>query len=111
MAAGMPVLASVAMATGGIVDLGDASEKFAGTLVVQLTGTWTGTITFQASIDGSTYISVLATPIDSSTAVTSPASGATGIWTIDATNLQKIRVNCTAGGTGTVNIFRSQRIG
>lgn len=111
MAVGMPIAGSVTMSAGGIVALGDASEKFAGTLGIQLVGTWTGTVTFQATIDGSTWVSILATPIDSATAVTSPASGAVGIWTIDATNMQQIRLNCTAGGTGTLNVYRSQRIG
>lgn len=99
------------MVGGGIVSLGDASEKFAGTIGVQLTGTWTGTIAFEASIDAVTFKPIYGTPIASPTAVTGPTSGTNDIWVIDATNMQTTRVNCTAGGTGTVNIFRSQRIG
>lgn len=111
MAAGMPALQSMSMVAGGTVALGDASATFAGTLGLQLTGTWTGTITFQASIDGVTWVSIYGMPIGSSTPALGPTSGVNDIWVIDATNMQQVRLNCTAGGTGTVVIYRSMRVG
>ena len=85
------------------------SDAFAGIVGLQITGTWTGTVTFQGTINGSTWVSVLAVPSDSTTAVTTTT--ANGIWRIDAAGYQAVRANFTTPTSGTVVVRAFAGIG
>jgi hypothetical protein len=67
-------------------------------LEVQLTGTWTATVSFQGSNDDTTYSSIQAFPIGGGATVTSAT--AVGQWVIPVT-AQWIRVRVTAYTSGT----------
>lgn len=65
----------------------------------QIAGTWTGTITFEGSIDGQTFTSLTVTPTDSTTGVTSTT--ANGVWLGACGGLAIVRARMTAAPTGT----------
>ena len=67
---------------------------------IQVTGTWTGQLDFQASIDGSTFVSIYATSLISVVNATT----ANGEFIVPCAGQMKIRVYATsiASGTGAV---------
>ena len=105
-------LGTIDMSAGGTLALGSGDDGRASTLAFQTVGTWTGTLTIEATIDGTTYVAVLGVPAGSTTAATTVASGAEVITRVDATGYSLVRLNGTAGGSGSVAIYRSTpRIG
>lgn len=69
-----------------------------GTVVLQLAGTFTGTVTFQVSNDGSTWVSALAWPAAGAAVPVSTAT-AVGQWLIPASG-RFFRAQITTAGTG-----------
>src|SRR5271165_4282413 len=69
---------------------------------VTISGTWSATLMFEGSADGQNFSVLTATPIGSSTSVTSTA--ANGSWQIATAGLQVIRVRCSAYTSGTANV-------
>lgn len=67
---------------------------------VLVTGTWTGTLTFEGSIDGGTTW-VANTARFTGTSYTGASVTANGIFSLDATGLTNFRVRATAAMTGT----------
>ena len=64
-----------------------------------ISGTWTGTITFEGSADGGTTWSAIdAFPLGSRTAVTTTTAG--GQWQINAAGLTTLRMRASATITG-----------
>lgn len=75
---------------------------FAG-LGIQITGTWTGTLQFEGSIDGSAFAALGASPASAlSTAVTSTTGN--GIWQAACHGLKIVRVRASALASGTALI-------
>jgi hypothetical protein len=70
-----------------------------GAVGIQVTGTWTGTLTFNVSVDGSTFTTVSLTPSNSVTLATSTT--ANGVWYIANCFFQSLQVAATAAITGT----------
>jgi hypothetical protein len=103
--AGAQHLASGSLTTNGqsvSTSLGPSVDGAA----VQVTGTWTGTLTFQGSIDGSTFVSVLAT---SATAGTGGATtNANGIFSFANLGYRTVRVTATAEMTGAAVVTIAQ---
>lgn len=87
-----------------VVTLGSGT----GAAGVSITGTWTGTITFQVSIDGSQFTNATggAVPFGGGTAVNSTT--ANGQWRIDATNVYQLCMYGSAAITGTAHIVIDQ---
>lgn len=73
---------------------------------VQVTGTWTGTLTFQGSVDGSNFVSILATNLTSGASVTTTT--ASGAFSITNAGFRSIRVSATAAMTGTAVVVINQ---
>ena len=75
-----------------------------GAFGIQLSGTWVGTVTFQGTLDNSTWSSVGVVP--SGQATTTTTATANGLWQGSGSGLLKIRANMTAytSGTATVNL-------
>lgn len=73
----------------------------AGIVVFQLVdgGSWNGTITFYATVDGSTPIAILATPVGSTTGATTAT--AAGIYRIDAAGV-RVRAKATTVAAGSM---------
>lgn len=65
----------------------------------QITGTWTGTVTFEGSVDGANFVAMAATPlIGGATASTATANGA---WRCNLAGLVAMRLRGSATITGT----------
>lgn len=87
----------------GCQDINTAGQ---GSIGIQITGTWVGTITFQSSLgqtSASTFTSLLVTPSNSTTAVTTTT--ANGLWTTPIAGINQVRVVFTAYTSGTANIL------
>jgi hypothetical protein len=74
-----------------------------GSIGIQVTGTWTGTITFRASIDNATFTDLEVLPSNSGTAVTTTT--ANGVWSAPVAGYNTIRIVFTAHSSGTANLF------
>jgi hypothetical protein len=91
----------------GDIDANDESvlisnAQGAGTLGLQVTGTFTGTIVVECSIDNSNYQAIRITPTNSTTAATSLTS--TGVWTGAVAGCRRIRARSTAWTSGTATV-------
>lgn len=87
----------------GCQDINTAGQ---GSIGIQITGTWVGTITFQSTLgrtSDSTFTSLLVTPSNSTTAVSTTT--ANGVWTTPIAGINQVRVVFTAYTSGTANIL------
>ena len=86
------------------VQLGEGSLQANSFMAIQLTGTFSATVEFEGTIDGSTWFDVAVLPYgslyDPTDAVTSAT--AVGAWRLDASGLQNVRLNCSTYTSGTV---------
>lgn len=80
------------------------------TALVQITGTWTGTITFQGSVDGSTFFTIPAVSIDSSGVIVDNTT-ANGNWLLNISGLEKVRIYATTISSGTAVVDTHLSIG
>lgn len=85
----------------GCIDLNVAGE---GTIGIQITGTWSGTITFRSTVDNSTYTSFLVTSTTSGSSASTTT--ANGIWTASVAGLTTVRVVFTSYSSGTATVVR-----
>src|SRR3989442_707788 len=74
-----------------------------GTIAVQVTGTFTGTLQFEGTLDGTNYVAVNGLPVASATTTTSTT--ATGMWQVSSAGLQKFQVRASALSSGTATIY------
>lgn len=87
------------------------------TIAIQVTGTYTGVLTVQGTVDGVNWVALGGTQAltNLNTAVQSAtiASAAVGVWQADISGLQGVRVTALAAVTGTavVSLVGSQRSG
>ena len=89
-------------ATNDAVRLDIASFLY---VAIQLTGTWTGTVTFEVSMDGTTWVAFNMTPSNSGTdASTSTANGG---FSKTCGGYDLIRARFSTATSGTVNVFIS----
>lgn len=92
-------------AQGTIAALNDAvvmPTLNVGTVGFQLTGTWSGTVSFEGSIDGQNWIAVDADPVPSGAAVTS--ASANGIFQIPCSGVTQVRARLSAVTSGGVTV-------
>ena len=73
--------------------------KNTGGVSITISASYSGTMQFEASADGSNYFSLSVTPLNGGSAVTSTTS-TQGIWTTNASGLNNIRVRAQAGYSG-----------
>ena len=87
-----------------------ASDAFAGQIVYQILGTWSGTITWYATQDGSTTdYAIQATPLGTGTAATTTTTN--GIFRIDASGLIDVFAKMTSYSSGTATLIPTWVIG
>lgn len=86
-----------------------ATDQYAGTVTYQLTGTFTATIEWQGTIDGTNFVAIQATNLNSGTAATTAT--AAGLYRIDATGLRLVRGTTTAYTSGTATLSAAAAIG
>lgn len=77
-------------------------DRVASSAVFQLTGTFVATVTWQGTVDGTNWSSVVAVDLSSATSAASSTATAPGMFRIDTTGLTAVRPNVTAYTSGTV---------
>lgn len=92
-----PLLQASLVAANDALNIGVMGQGGVG---IQLTGTWSGTVSFEASIDGATYVALNMVPSNSAT----PASSATanGAWTANVAGFTTVRARFSTATSGTV---------
>lgn len=70
-----------------------------GAVAVQITGTWTGTLQFEATVDGSTWTAITGFDLAGSAGVSSTT--ANGLWVVNSGGLAKVRARASALASGT----------
>lgn len=80
---------------------GCAGGERARSVAFQLTGTFTGTITFESTVDGENWVATGAFPISGSATAATTAT-TTGIWRIRLAGLVAVRASCTAFSSGPI---------
>lgn len=88
----------------GCIDINTSGQ---GSIGIQITGTWVGTVTFQSSLgtsSSSTFTSLIVFPSNSTTGVTTTTGN--GIWTAAVAGINQVRVVFTAYTSGTANVVR-----
>jgi hypothetical protein len=103
MANNRPGYAGTLAATGSIIwDLAAAATDSGGFAAVglQISGTWVGTVAFEATIDGTNWFSVTGLPIGSTTGAT--GATANGQWKFPAAGWHSFRARCSAYTSGTI---------
>jgi hypothetical protein len=74
-------------------------------ITVQVTGTWTGALSIQETLDGTNwYSNGVITPISSATAAATIPSAAPGIYTASIVGAKQVRVSAQATFTGTAAV-------
>lgn len=73
-----------------------------GTVGVQITGTWTGTLTSEITIDGVDWAAVSMVPVPSGGAVASVSVN--GVWQVNVAGCQSFRLRASAAITGSVQV-------
>lgn len=74
-----------------------------GGAALQVTGTWVGTISFEASLDGVTFVALRATPLGGGAAVTSTT--ANGAWSLFTSGANQIRARMSSYTSGTATVI------
>lgn len=94
-AAVIPVSGQLAATNDAVTGL----PQSAPTVMIQLTGTWTGTVTFKGSADGgTTYVNILATnATDGVSAATTTANSIFIIGNAGYTSIQAVFTTATSG--------------
>lgn len=69
---------------------------------VQITGTFVGTVTFETSLDGATWVATGLAAVATGTVATAPTAPGAWILTPNGTNLFRARVSAWTSGTITV---------
>lgn len=67
---------------------------------VQLTGTWSGTVTFEAAVDDGTFVTLNMVPSNSATATTTAT--ANGAWSANVGGYHLVRARFSTATSGTV---------
>ena len=68
---------------------------------VQITGTWSATVSFQGSVDGTNWAATLAYPVGSVNAAAVTTTTANGMWVVPI-NTPHVRLRTTAYTSGTI---------
>lgn len=87
---------ATAAGAGTVADLGGKYSS----LLVQVTGTFSGTVTFQASQDGTNYFDIQGTNKTSGTAATTAT--AAGLYEFKVNGVKRFRANVTAYTSGSI---------
>ena len=81
-------------------DVASIDARGWGAVALQLTGTWSGTVTFEASVDGRTFVAFNMVPSNSATAASTAT--ATGAWSANCAGYSIVRARFSTATSGTV---------
>jgi hypothetical protein len=99
-------------ATGSITATAQAitvSTGQQGAVGIQITGTWSGTIVFQATVDGTNYVAVKCINANTGLVLATTGTTANGMWQCAAGGLASVRALSSGtwtSGTATVTLLR-----
>lgn len=71
-----------------------------GSVGVQLSGTWTGTVTFEGTIDGTNWVAIKGTPLASTTGASTATQS--GLWQVPVSGLNQFRARFSTASSGAV---------
>lgn len=80
-----------------------------GGITLSVSGTWTGTLTFEGSNNGGAFVSLMATNVASAAQATTTT--ASGLFTIANVGFTVVRVRATAAVTGTAIVSAAKGLG
>jgi hypothetical protein len=82
--------------------VGEPQPVANGGVGVQVAGTWTGTLTFEITRDGTNWGAVLVS--NDTSAATGTTTTANGLWSVNVVGVRAFRVRASASMTGTANV-------
>lgn len=99
------VMQSAAAATGNgtAVDCINPNDGAITTLTAQVTGTFVGTVTFEGTIDGTTWVAIGFTSLADMTTIATTAAAA-GIFRATVLGLKQVRARVSAYTSGTITV-------
>mgnify|MGYP001566147037 CR=1 FL=1 len=71
-------------------------------VALQLTGTWSGTVTFEATLEGNTWVAFNMVPSNSATAASTAT--ANGAWSVNCGGYDAVRARFSTATSGTVKV-------
>jgi hypothetical protein len=74
-----------------------------GGVAIQIGGTYSGTLQFEGTADGATWVSISGGPLAGGSAATSTTS--TGVWLLSTAGLNSVRVRCSAYSSGSPRVY------
>lgn len=95
-------VAAAATGAGTAIDTTHPDSGVMTDVAVQVTGTFVGTVQFEGTVDGSNWVAVQATNLNSGAAATTAT--APGLFRINSKGLLKVRANITAYTSGAVTV-------
>lgn len=99
---GIMQTAAVAVGDGTTIECTGATRGAMTVLAMQITGITTATITFEATIDGTNFVAVQATNLNTGVAATTTT--ADGLYRMTVLGLVRVRARISAYTTGTITI-------
>ena len=94
--------AAVAVGNGTVMGCTDVSGGALTAVAMQVTGITTATITFEATIDGSNWLSILAENVTTGAEATTAA--ANGIYRVMCLGMVQVRARISSWTSGTITI-------
>ena len=88
-----------------------ASDAVTGLVGFQLTGTWTGTVTFEGTVNGTDWVTLLRREIGTDATPSGTTTTANGVFVVDAAGLLKVRARFSTDSSGTVLVDAIAHIG
>ena len=74
-----------------------------GAVALQLLGTWSGTVSFEATVNGATWVAFNMVPSNSATAASSAT--ANGVWSANCAGYEAVRGRFSTATSGTVEAY------
>lgn len=104
----VPIISNDATASGSIAANGQtvtlSSLNGRANFVIDVRGTYSATLQFEGSIDGTNFFSVNMTAINGSGSQVTAVASSTGAWIGSCVGLTSIRVRCSAYTSGTASV-------
>ncbi len=81
------------------------STQGGGTILFNITGTWSGTLSFEASVDGTNWVPAVALPKYPSGSAATSTTTTNGQWAVNVGGLNMFRVRGSAWTSGTATVW------
>jgi len=108
-----PLTLTAGSATGSLAATGSvtlAINALASAAAWQLTGTFSGTVTFEGTVDGTTWVAVAVVPVGGTRTLTTTATAA-GVWQMNVAGFASARARVSTYTSGTFVITGKRAAG